>query len=158
MSRFLRVSVIVLIFVAAVLVWGEIRGSRRLQPAPDQAGVSSQQASNTSLKGVELIVTSPGLDQVVSSPLTITGEAPGYWYFEASFPVELLDASGALIAQGVATAQDEWMTEAMVPFIATLEFALGDYGQTGTLVLRKDNPSGLPENDDSMEIPVQFAP
>lgn len=47
------------------------------------------------------------------------------------------------------------MTEEFVPFTATLRFT--SPGGHGTLILRKDNPSGLPEHDDALVIPVRFA-
>lgn len=102
---------------------------------------------------------SPRPNQSVKSPLTITGEARGYWFFEASFPVVLADWDGRIIAEGIATAEGEWMTENFVPFTATLEYTLEPdiYSTRGTLILQKDNPSGLPENDDALEIPVILA-
>lgn len=91
----------------------------------------------------------------VTSPLTVRGQARGYWYFEASFPVELKDAAGRVIAQGIAQAQGEWMVETFVPFKVTLEFSEPPTS-TGFLILHKDNPSGLPQNDDRLVIPVRF--
>jgi spore germination protein GerM len=52
---------------------------------------------------------------------------------------------------------EEWMTEEYVPFEATLSFN-PPQTETGTLILSKDNPSGLPEHDDELRIPVRFAP
>ena len=101
-------------------------------------------------------VTTPTPHAEITSPLLITGEARGPWFFEASFPVVLTDWDGLIITQGFATAQDDWMTEDFVPFTVTLEFEKPDYGKNGTLILQKDNPSGLPENDDALEIPVVF--
>lgn len=101
-------------------------------------------------------VTSLSSNQVVTSPLTVQGTARGYWYFEASFPVELLDGNGKVIASGPATARTDWMTEEFVPFSITLTF-VQPTTSTGTLVLRKDNPSGLPENDNELRIPVRFS-
>ncbi|MCR4260846.1 MAG: Gmad2 immunoglobulin-like domain-containing protein [Candidatus Colwellbacteria bacterium] len=92
----------------------------------------------------------------ISSPLIITGEARGYWYFEASFPVVLVNWDGLIIASGIATAQDEWMTEDFVPFKATIAFDKPSYGENGALILQKDNPSGLPEFDDALEISIKF--
>ncbi len=100
-------------------------------------------------------VTSPLPNQVVNSPLTITGQARGNWYFEASFPVKLLDANGNVLAQAPAQAQGNWMTTDYVPFTVTLTFANPAAG-TGTLVLEKDNPSGLPQNANELRIPVTF--
>lgn len=196
MSHFLRIVLIVLVLGAAVLVWVELKqdGSRRLQPAADEqevvSGFSAEggsvsggslsesedtdevtQTTYTSLKGIELIVTSPIKDSVVTSPLTITGEAPGFWYFEATFRVTLVNWDGLIIAEGYATAQGEWMTEAMVPFTTILEFTdvlplteeiedlsqVQDFMKKGALILQRDNPSGLPENDDAIEFSIRFS-
>jgi hypothetical protein len=103
-------------------------------------------------------LAAPQPDQLVTSPLRVTGEARGNWYFEASFPVHLLDAAGKEIAVAPATAQGEWMTTEFVPFSAELTFTAPPGESTGTLVLEKSNASGLPEHDDSRRIPVRFAP
>ena len=101
-------------------------------------------------------VDNPLSDQTVASPLVVTGRARGPWFFEASFPVKLLDASGNVLSQGIAQAQGEWMTEEFVPFVAQMPAFTATAGTTGTLVLEKDNPSGMPENAASVEIPVNF--
>ncbi|OGJ59137.1 hypothetical protein A2635_04210 [Candidatus Peribacteria bacterium RIFCSPHIGHO2_01_FULL_51_9] len=103
-----------------------------------------------------ITVTSPLPGDRITSPLTIKGQARGTWYFEATFPVVLTDWDGLIIAQGYAQAEGEWMTEDFVPFSATLTFEKPAYGERGTLVLQKDNPSGLPEHDDAVEIPIRF--
>ncbi|HPN80939.1 MAG TPA: Gmad2 immunoglobulin-like domain-containing protein [bacterium] len=100
---------------------------------------------------------SPRPNQMINSPLTITGQARGSWFFEASFPVILTDWDGKIIAQTIATAQGDWMTEDFVPFSATVEFDRPAAGQNGSLILQKDNPSGLSEYDDALEVPVLFA-
>ena len=101
-------------------------------------------------------VNQSDVDQLLSSPLTITGKAKGNWYFEASFPVELKNNANVVIATGVATAQGDWMTTNFVPFTVTLTFPPQPNGSTGTLVLKKDNPSGEPANDDQLVLPVSF--
>lgn len=101
-------------------------------------------------------VSNPTHNQVVSSPLAISGTARGTWYFEATFPVKLLDANGEEIAAHYAQAQGEWMTTEFVPFLSTLVFPTPKTA-TGTLVLAKDNPSGLPQNDDEIRILVRFS-
>ncbi len=119
--------------------------------------------SDTSVEE-KIRITTPDVNAVVQSPLRVEGQARGPWFFEGSFPVVLTNWDGLIIAEGVATAEGEWMTEELVPFIATLSFVSpytdGDpeFMQRGSLILRKDNPSGLPEHDDAFEIPVRFAP
>ena len=100
-------------------------------------------------------VFSPLPNSLVTSPLTITGEARGGWYFEASFQVRLLDANNLLLAASPAQAQSDWMTPNFVPFQVTLIFSPPTTA-TGTLILEKDNPSGEPANAAEVDIPVQF--
>lgn len=98
-------------------------------------------------------VTSPRANQTVQSPLTIKGEAKGFWFFEASFPVKILDEGGNVLGQGIAQAKSDWMTEDFVPFEAIIDFE-APATEKGFLVLRKDNPSGLPEHDEEFRIPI----
>ena len=102
-----------------------------------------------------ITVDTPLPNTTVQSPLTISGKARGPWYFEASFPLKLIDSSGKVLAQTPAQAQSDWMTNEYVPFSATLTFATPTTA-TGTLVLEKDNPSGLPQNANQLEIPITF--
>jgi len=100
-------------------------------------------------------INNPRPNQTIESPLSIEGKARGFWFFEASFPAKLYDEKGNLLGVAIAQAQDEWMTEDFVPFKANLEFSFS-ITQKGVLVLKKDNPSGLPENADELRIPVAF--
>lgn len=109
----------------------------------------------TGLKDELIRVSIPTPNQVVGSPLSIEGEARGTWYFEASFPIKIFDANGNLLGTAIAQAQSDWMTEDFVQFKAQLTFDSPSTEQ-GTLILQKDNPSGLPENDDELKIPVLF--
>lgn len=102
-----------------------------------------------------ITIDSPRPNAVITSPFEVSGQARGTWYFEASFPVKLLDGNGEQLAITPAQAQGDWMTENFVPYKATLEFT-APAADTGTLVLEKDNPSGLPENADSLIVPVRF--
>lgn len=83
---------------------------------------------------------------------TVTGEARGPWFFEGSFPVQVLDKDGTQLTIAPAQAEGEWATSEFVRFSVVLN--VGDYSGPATLVLFKDNPSGLPENDASVSIPV----
>jgi len=98
----------------------------------------------------------PRPNQTIQSPLIIEGEARGPWFFEASFPVKLLDGKGEIITQGIAQTQKDWMTEEFVSFKAELLFFVPST-EKGTLVLEKDNPSGLQELADELRIPINFS-
>lgn len=120
--------------------------------APDD--IDNHIASKANL----IVVTSPVRDAAISSPVTITGKARGYWFFEATFPITVVDWDGRIIGEGFATADGEWMTEAFVPFTATVNFTVepDTAYRRGALILHKSNASGLPEHDDALEIPVTF--
>jgi hypothetical protein len=92
----------------------------------------------------------------ISNPVKLSGKARGTWYFEASFPIDVVDWDGRIIGQGVAQANGDWMTEDFVPFTASIKFenATSTYSKKATLVLKKDNPSGDRERDASLEVPV----
>ncbi len=108
------------------------------------------------LENTMIIVDTPLMNATVSSPLHVEGQARGNWYFEASFPVELRDSANNILIAGIAQAQSDWMTTNFVPFEVDLIFTSPGVGTTGTLILRKDNPSGEPQFDDELVIPVIF--
>jgi len=138
-------------------------GNAIMESYPRQCRAGEQ--TYTENIGIELEKTnliridSPRPNTIIQSPLVVTGQARGNWFFEASFPVMLTDWDGLIIAEGHATAKSDWMTTDFVPFEATLNFTVDKnvYSNRGSLILKKDNPSGLPKNDDAIEIPVTFA-
>ena len=101
----------------------------------------------------DVVLSNIKSNQIITSPLTIEGKARGTWFFEASFPIELVDEYNNHLAVGIAQAQSDWMTEDFVEFKAQLEFVAGA-DMKGFLIFRKDNPSGLPENDKEFIVPV----
>jgi hypothetical protein len=103
-----------------------------------------------------LSVMSLHVDDLITSPLTVTGAVTGGgWFFEGSFPIKIVDGDGATIGTGVAQAQTDWMSTSSVPFTAIISFK-STQRATGTVLFSKDNPSGLPQNDASLNIPVRF--
>ncbi len=118
----------------------------------------TQNVGNAQEKSDKIQITYPQPGGTVTSPLIVKGKARGTWYFEASFPVFVTDWDGKIIGEGHAEATSDWMTTEFVPYVATITFAVDPqvYSKRGTLILQKDNPSGMPENDDAVEIPVMF--
>jgi len=129
--------------------------SSGIVPPPPPPAASSSSAISSVSSSSDISVSQPLPNTQVTSPLTVSGEARGSWYFEASFPVRLLDGNGLEIAVTPATALSDWMTTNFVPYTATLTFATPATA-TGLLILEKDNPSGLSQNSGSIVIPVQF--
>jgi len=126
-----------------------------------------QEIGNELEKSDLIRINNPRPNQEIKSPLKITGEARGFWFFEADFPIILTNWDGLIIAQHYAEAKSEWMTEDFVSFEAELQFIsptdsvpegeeIPDFLKRGTLILQKANASGLPEHDDVLEVPVLF--
>lgn len=158
-------KVLIVILLTAVLAIGivvyfnlplKFNSTPTLSPAPS-LGVMAEKPNL-------IRVFNPRINEVIKSPLIVKGEARGNWYFEATFPIVLTDWDGRIIAQHYAQAESEWMTTDFVPFEATLEFENpafpgsdeSHFSRRGYLILKKDNPSGLPEHDNSIEIPIFF--
>ncbi|MCP6726450.1 MAG: Gmad2 immunoglobulin-like domain-containing protein [Patescibacteria group bacterium] len=119
-------------------------------------GASFVEDIGNEIEKIDIIrINTPRPNQIIESPFQITGEARGNWFFEGDFPIRLLNENREEIAIAIAKAESDWMVEDFVAFTATLEFS-SDSNKRGTLVLEKDNPSGMPENDDALFVPVKF--
>lgn len=136
-----------------------VAGNQVMESYPRQCSANGRvfiEEVGNEVEKIDLIrINNPRPNQLIISPLVVIGEARGIWYFEADFPVRLLDANENEIAVGFLTAVNDWMTEEFVEFQGEITF---DYPQTdtGSLILEKANPSGLPENEDELRIPVRF--
>lgn len=151
----LLIAVSILLFVVGVAVY--IFGY--LEPTYETPGniiPQPQAVGNPTDETVEsVIIVAPQANSLATSPLVIQGRAKGTWFFEAALPLQIMDANNTIIGRGVASAQAEWMTENLVPFVGTVEFT-SPSTPSGWVVIRANNPSGLPENDDEFRIPVRF--
>jgi hypothetical protein len=126
-------------------------------PSPIASPLASAPPATTPSPTTPILLETPRENETITSPLTVRGRARGQWFFEGSFPIVLTNWDGLIIAEGIATAEGEWMTEEYVPFEATLTFTSDTtVSNRGTLILQRENPSGLPENDDALEITVFF--
>ena len=106
--------------------------------------------NNTSKEYIEVDLPFPGA--VTGKEFKVIGRARGF-YFEASFPVEVLDKDGRRIFIGPAQAQGEWMVDSLVPFEITVKVP-DTYIGPATLVLHKDNPSDMRQYDASISFPI----
>ncbi|MBI4276254.1 GerMN domain-containing protein [Candidatus Uhrbacteria bacterium] len=155
-------KLIYLLIGLLAIVGAGIGGSKFMQnkgsvpETPTPSAVASATPTPTPSTDEPVRVFEPTSGATITSPLLVRGEARGWWFFEASFPVKLIDARGHVVAEAPAQADGEWMTDAFVPFHVELKFDPPAI-PGGYLVLEKDNPSGLPENAASVQIPVQFA-
>lgn len=145
------VILVVLFLVILGLSWALI--SIPAPTPPITATTTPPIATTTKPLRERVVVTSPKANSSVGNTFVVSGSAPGPWYFEASFPIKIVDKDNNFIGQGIAQAQGEWMTTDQVTFTATVTL-VGSYSGPATVVLMRDNPSGMPENDDSVSVPI----
>lgn len=105
----------------------------------------------------EVILDSPKTGEAVSSPILIQGRARGFWFFEAIFSVWLIDDAGNELAIDYVEAEGEWMTGDFVQFKGSLNFKVNTT-TNATLILEKANPSGLPEFEKKIKVPIVLNP
>lgn len=111
-------------------------------PTPDTTPLSAR-----------VVVVSPRPQSTVAHTFTVSGKAPGGWFFEAVFPIQVRDENNNVLAHAQAHASGDWMTSNLVSFTSTVSIQ-GTYTGPATLILLRDNPSGLPENDDAQSVPI----
>ena len=99
-------------------------------------------------------VSTPKDNQEVGNPIKISGKAKGTWFFEGSFPIQLVDSSGNILGHGIATSTEDWMTENFINFSAEISYTKATSTKRALLVLSKDNPSDNPDLDQSIFVPV----
>lgn len=102
-----------------------------------------------------IVIDLPYPGAVTGKEFLLKGSARGNWFFEAVFPVEVVASDGEVLVSTYATAEGDWMTTDFVPFNVTVSIP-EEYIGTATLILRKDNPSALPENDASVSFPINI--
>jgi hypothetical protein len=159
MNALAALKVLAVVFAVIIIVlFGVLffyNPAKAPQLPPDNVGGAKILQPTMSADG-HLGVTAPQVGALIASPATIIGTVTdGGWFFEGSFPVKIVDGDGVVIGRGVAQAQTDWTSTSSVPFTAIIDFT-APRTVTGTVVLSKDNPSGAPQNDLSLSIPVRF--
>lgn len=151
MKNIFYIILVLLICIISFFVWKKQAQSPLYDPTQDYTA------------GDRIQVSSPRIGDIITSPLKVSGKARGTWFFEASFPVIVVDWDGLIIGEGhaeLSPAGGDWMTTDYVPFEGTITFTTppdtGPQSVRGAVIFKKDNPSDLPENDAAVEIPIRF--
>jgi hypothetical protein len=157
------IVILILLAVIAVMAWflfatpvplsTSQTATSTTQSTSTTGGQTPTGGGNTVPLSSKVKVSSPVSGAKVGKSFTVTGEAPGGWYFEAVFPIQVRDANNNVIAHAQGQAQSDWMTTKQVAFKSNVIIET-DYKGSATLVILRDNPSGLPENDDSVSVPI----
>jgi hypothetical protein len=103
----------------------------------------------------DVVVFTPTENQIITSPLQVTGKARGTWFFEANIIIRIKDANGNTLALKGMNATEDWMTTNYVNFTGSIEFSKPSTA-TGFLVIESDNPSGDPQQQKKFDLPLRF--
>lgn len=150
--------IVVLIIIVIGLGYWVLKDSKDVAQIDNSAATSTVIGTtdgNNIVKTIEVEIASPQIGAVVASPVAVEGKARGGWFFEANLPLKVLDAAGKVVGTGNAMATGEWMTNEPVPFKGSISYQVAK-DQDGTLVIAKDNPSGMPKNDGEVRVPVKL--
>jgi hypothetical protein len=175
MSVFLKIIALIGLIIVAILLLAVAKtfipehsyvptnASSTVETATSTDNTNAEATSTIATNTDDLIhVTFPQAGDVVTSSLRVIGEARGGWYFEASFPVVVVDWDGRIIGQSPVQAKGDWMTADFVPFEGTINFtksecaAGADYCKHGAVIFKNDNPSGQASTSFAVEVPVTF--
>jgi hypothetical protein len=143
MKKTIIITAVLIVMLTVIFLIFDI--GRKLAIAP---GV------NATTTDVQIVVSYPEDNQEVSSPIKISGKARGNWFFEGSFPIQLVDTNGNTLGTSIATSSEDWMTTEFINFNSELSFEKSTSTRRAVLVLKKDNPSGISDFDQSVFVRV----
>ncbi len=151
----------IIIIIIAIVLFGLIIS----YPAPSSEQLSFEEnvSQNNQLEtfpvNPETFTVSVNQNETVNAEQVINGSVPGFWFFEGSFPVDLVDANNVVFATVLATSSEDWMTSNIIPFTITLPETLS-YTGPGKIVFTRDDPSGgessIPVSETTATILVTF--
>lgn len=124
------------------------------QPTPIIQPTPSAQPT---LPSQEVTLEMQKANTIVTSPFEIKGYAPGSWFFEGQLLGEIKTASNETLATFPLQAQGGWMTTDPVLFTGKAAFMVENADASIYLIIKNDNPSGLPENEKSAAFPLKIA-
>src|SRR6056297_2808827 len=81
---FITIIIIILLFI----------GLKYIFPSKETQKEEQERGEEIIYHNDIIRVSNPVKNKVISSPLKIKGAARGGWYFEASFPIKLIDGNG----------------------------------------------------------------
>lgn len=125
---------------------GNVLGER-VKPSKEMLDIDSKKIA----EGIDIRVKEPYVNETISSPLKISGEAKN-WYVNNAFDIMLLSSDGKTIATGRAEATGDIVDDGYVSFEAEIDFDPEGL-VAGDLVFHKDEAAEIPG---SFSFPVFF--
>ncbi len=153
----LKILVVLFAVIIVALLWALFFYNPAKTPSGSVPAGTRAPAAIVSAEGSLAIATSSlQSDMAVSSPLALEGTVTGGgWFFEATFPIEVVAADGTVLGTAAARAGTDWTSTGTVPWSAEVAFA-APHGSSGYVLLKNDNPSGDPSKGRMLQVPVRF--
>jgi len=144
------VVIFAIILVARIFDWGESDSSSSNTLA------STTIDANQNSTDTPIFVSYPIDNETVTSPIHITGTVTGNWFFEGSFPIELVNSDGDIIGTTTAHTSGDWATTSDIDFSADISYPQATTTDRAFLLLSNDNPSGDPFHLQEKFIPLML--
>lgn len=146
-SKLNIVLIIVVIILAGVAINATVKNGSTVK-IPENTIAREVLGNKSDLVSFSILPNSK-----VHGTVSYTGVIKGGYFFEGNILVNVLGANKNVLKRGNAMATGEWMTAGPVNFGGSVDFS-GLQKGPAYIEIHNDNPSGLPEHDKSVLIPV----
>ena len=141
--------IVILIVILVVVVFFFQKPVVDVNPPPEDNIILREILGNKD----DLISFSIFPNSKVQGVVSYQGAVKGGYFFEANILINILDANKNVLKTSNAIAMTDWMTIEPVEFEGNIDFTNLPKG-LAYIEIHNDNPSGLPENDKSVLIPI----
>ena len=141
--------IVILIVILVVVVFFFQKPVVDVNPPPEDNIILREILGNKD----DLISFSILPNSKVQGVVSYQGAVKGGYFFEANILINILDANKNVLKTSNAIAMTDWMTIEPVEFEGNIDFTDLPKG-LAYIEIHNDNPSGLPENDKSVLIPI----
>jgi len=141
--------IVILIVILVVVVFFFQKPVVDVNPPPEDNIILREILGNKD----DLISFSILPNSKVQGVVSYQGAVKGGYFFEVNILINILDANKNVLKTSNAIAMTDWMTIEPVEFEGNIDFTNLPKG-LAYIEIHNDNPSGLPENDKSVLIPI----
>ncbi|MDZ7799100.1 MAG: Gmad2 immunoglobulin-like domain-containing protein [Patescibacteria group bacterium] len=157
-KTFITALVLILIVIGVSSIYWFTKGSvnkQTNQAANENENLEKTRPGNREGLSNEIVVENIEDNQVITSPLTIEGQAKGTWFSEGEMPFRLVSQGGLVLREGSIFADGNWMTDNFVDFKVEIEFEAENI-EKGYIYITQSNPRGLEKELEELCLPVLF--
>ncbi|KKP47245.1 MAG: hypothetical protein UR39_C0005G0058 [Candidatus Woesebacteria bacterium GW2011_GWA1_33_30] len=141
--------------IAGFFAWQTQNLVRELTESRNQnLTTPSQTPIQTIIPSQAVVINNIKNGDKITSPVNISGTIDKSWTWEATFSIEILDSARKPLNSMPVSVNFE--NEVVSRGLFSISISFVTTAQSGFIVVHADNPSGLPQNNKSFEIPIKF--